>query len=60
MVSFLPAPAAPSEAACAAAFVGRLSVVGLTRASAKKRDHSWQPVHRSWRQGFAEVLSQRE
>jgi nucleoside-diphosphate-sugar epimerase len=25
-----------------------------------KRDLLWQPVHSSWRQGFAEVLSQRE
>jgi len=24
-----------------------------------KRDLSWQPKHASWRQGFAEVLSQR-
>jgi hypothetical protein len=23
-----------------------------------KRDLSWQPAHRSWRQGFLEVLSQ--
>ncbi len=25
-----------------------------------KRDLSWQPVHSSWRQGFAEILSQRQ
>jgi nucleoside-diphosphate-sugar epimerase len=24
-----------------------------------KRDLSWQPTHRSWRQGFAEIVSQR-
>jgi hypothetical protein len=36
----------------------RVFVAGATGAEAK-RELSWQPKHPSWRQGFAEVLSQR-
>jgi nucleoside-diphosphate-sugar epimerase len=45
--------------------VGEHIVTMMTEARAgsnakAKRDLSWQPVHSSWRQGFAEILAQRE